>query len=228
MNLLRYHKIAGNLVMIGVLLFIVLTFLAMILYPGGAQFYPSTQSYSFIHNYFSDLGGLNAHNGESNLISASLFLSSLFIIGICVIPLFIIFPFIFNHGIVEKYFSIIATTIGLVASIAYIGIGITPYDVFSYQHNIFVSIAFTCAFIFLIVYTVFVFFNHHISNFFGYINFLYIIAITLNSIVLLLYFDYETPQEYMILVIAQKIVVYSELICLFVQGYGLSTLKFVK
>jgi hypothetical membrane protein len=62
-----------DLVVAGCLGFIVLTALAMLVYPGGTASDATTRGYSFFTNFFSDLGRTQARNGEPNTMAASLF-----------------------------------------------------------------------------------------------------------------------------------------------------------
>ncbi|MBD3197769.1 MAG: hypothetical protein GF317_22145 [Candidatus Lokiarchaeota archaeon] len=60
----------GYLVIINCIQFIVLTIIAMFTYAGGTFYNPGTRGESFFNNFFSELGGLKNHEGDSNIISA--------------------------------------------------------------------------------------------------------------------------------------------------------------
>lgn len=57
-------KFLANL---GLCLFIVLYVLAALAYPGGSDFHPRNQGFSIIENYWCELLGRNAKNGERNV-----------------------------------------------------------------------------------------------------------------------------------------------------------------
>ena len=58
-------------------LFVVLTLVAMLVYPGGSHDDPAHAGYSFAHNFFSDLGLRQAHNGQPNPLAGTLFFIAL-------------------------------------------------------------------------------------------------------------------------------------------------------
>ena len=91
MTFKNWRQIAFILAMINCVQFLILTNIAMIFYPGGTFSDPNTNGYSFFGNLFSDLGRYIAHSGESNLISCLMYNSSLFIMGVLLIPYFITF-----------------------------------------------------------------------------------------------------------------------------------------
>ena len=60
--------------------FLVFISISMYFYPGGNIHDDSQIGYSLTHNFLSDLGAYNAHNGEQNFLSSVFFAFSL---GIC-------------------------------------------------------------------------------------------------------------------------------------------------
>jgi hypothetical membrane protein len=73
------------LVLIGAGVYIILTSAAMFMYAGGTYTNPDAAGYSFLNNFFSDLGRTESHSGEPNTISWILFTSSIMTIGIAMI-----------------------------------------------------------------------------------------------------------------------------------------------
>ena len=67
---------------IGILLFVILNFISMLVYPGGTIIEPDTKGYSFFYNFLSNLGEWTAKNGEDNTVSAYLFNSSMLILAL--------------------------------------------------------------------------------------------------------------------------------------------------
>ena len=53
--------------------FVVAIIIASYFYPGGNIHDPAQLGYSFTHNFLSDLGGLESHSGEDNIISSVFF-----------------------------------------------------------------------------------------------------------------------------------------------------------
>ena len=64
------------------ILFIILQFLGMLVYPGGTIHDIETSGYSFTSNFFSDMGAYAARNGEPNYLSMILFSLSLTLVGV--------------------------------------------------------------------------------------------------------------------------------------------------
>ena len=67
---------------IGILLFVILNFISMLVYPGGTIIEPDRKGYSFFYNFLSNLGEWTAKNGEDNTVSAYLFNSSMLILAL--------------------------------------------------------------------------------------------------------------------------------------------------
>ena len=53
--------------------FVIAFIIASYFYPGGNIHDPAQLGYSFTHNFLSDLGGLESHSGEDNIISSVFF-----------------------------------------------------------------------------------------------------------------------------------------------------------
>ncbi len=89
---MQLKKIIVYLGIFGALQFLVLTTYGMWIYPGGTIHERSLESYSFLTNYFSDLGRTKTFRGELNTTCHLLFKSTLTISGICIILFFSILP----------------------------------------------------------------------------------------------------------------------------------------
>ena len=88
-----------------ILLFIIFNAMAMYFYPGGNINNPEQIGYSFIYNFFSDLGMTSSHQNppQSNLISCLLFNGSLIVIGVCFSMLFYKVKNVFSNQINHPY-----------------------------------------------------------------------------------------------------------------------------
>ena len=85
--------------------------------------------YSFTHNFLSDLGGLESHSGEDNIISSIFFNLSMllfFFIGIS----FLFVPILFKENKPTFILAIIGSSFFFIGSMFFAGVGFTPYDVF--------------------------------------------------------------------------------------------------
>lgn len=110
------------------LLFVVLTFIAMFLYPGGTLDNPNTTGYSFFHNFFSDLGCLHARNGLPNTPSAVLFTTALTLAGSGLILFFLAFMQFFRSSRLVKLLSDLGSGFGIIAGLCFIGVAWAPAD----------------------------------------------------------------------------------------------------
>ena len=73
---------------VGCIQFVLLTFIAMLFYPGGTHDNPAAKGYSFFNNFFSDLGLTVTPSGETTTISFTLFTLSLTLAGLAIILFF--------------------------------------------------------------------------------------------------------------------------------------------
>jgi len=116
--------------------FVIAVIIASYFYPGG-NIHDSTQlGYSFTHNFLSDLGGLESHSGEGNIISSIFFNLSMllfFLIGIS----FLFVPILFKENKPNFILAIIGSSFFFIGSMFFAGVGFTPYDVFFDLHVFF-------------------------------------------------------------------------------------------
>ena len=111
----------------GMIAFVCLNLMAMYFYPGGNMNNPNQIGYYFSYNFFSDLGATMSHSGESNLVSCFLFNSSLCIVGITFGMLFYTIKNFFSD---YPIFSLIATILGIIGCISFIGVAFTPSNLY--------------------------------------------------------------------------------------------------
>ena len=116
--------------------FVIAVIAASYFYPGG-NIHDSTQvGYSFTHNFLSDLGGLESHSGENNIISSIFFNLSMllfFFIGIS----FLFVPILFKENKPTFILAIVGSLFFFIGSMFFAGVGFTPYDVFFDLHVFF-------------------------------------------------------------------------------------------
>lgn len=130
------------IVMLACDLFIGLTLLAMVFYPGGTWNNPQLDNYRFFQNFFSDLGMWTTPGGRPNSVSAVLFFIALTSAGLGLILFFLTFPRFFAHKRLTKWASWLGMVIGTWSGISFIGIAFTPADIFLNAHVNFVYSAF--------------------------------------------------------------------------------------
>ena len=116
--------------------FIIAIIIASYFYPGGNIHDTAQSGYSFTHNFLSDLGGLESHSGENNIISSIFFNLSMllfFFIGIS----FLFVPILFKENKPTFILAIVGSLFFFIGSMFFAGVGFTPYDVFFDLHVFF-------------------------------------------------------------------------------------------
>ncbi len=190
----------------------------MIFYAGGSSINPSSPGFSFWENVLSDLGMLTALSGHSNLISAALFGSSLFMTGILLIPFFIVFPSLFSWARGAKKYATAGGTLGILMASAFIGGSLTPADIYYEIHVAFGGLSFLTALPVTITLATAVFSDLPYPKRYAwtYIALGVIIAIVLIALVL----SSGTGTTTTVLAVGQKIMVFSILACFMYQTFG--------
>jgi hypothetical protein len=122
--------------------FLILTFVAMIVYRGGSYHIHEAVGYNFFRNFFSDLGRVHTFVNTSNLRSQVLFCFAILLLSgglsFFIRPFLLrlreskSFPIAYYTALISAYFF----------SIFLLGVAATPYDLFFPQHLLAVRIAF--------------------------------------------------------------------------------------
>ncbi|WP_457557274.1 hypothetical protein [Candidatus Harpocratesius sp.] len=214
-------KWVARLTIGGPIIFLILSTFAMLVYAGGNGVNPQAKGYNFLLNFFSDLGMWISYHNTPNYFSSIIFSLSVIIVGISLIPFFIYIPVKMSSTQRSKIFFWIGSFFGIIASLAYIGIGFTPWDKYLQAHLIFVFIAFPSSFPLAIMY-IFGFINDRI---FPKQMALYFVgcSIIILGYVYLLFFGPMTSTEIgrLIQVVSQKIVVYAINFTMLAEGIEL-------
>jgi hypothetical protein len=209
-----------SLVMIGCVQFVVLTFLAMLLYRGGTQADPTKKGYDFFRNFFSTLGLTETYAGEPKFASFLLFTIALSLAGLALTLFFIAFPRRFWASKVGIVLTILGSSAGVISGLSFIGIALTPANLFPGPHTLFVQSAFVFYLFAVIPYILVIFLDRDYSNRYAWVFIGF--AVTLGIYVWLLFEgpSTETPNGLIIQATGQKIIAYSSIITMFIQGYG--------
>jgi hypothetical membrane protein len=101
-------------------------------YSGGTMLNRKTTGYSFYDNFFSDLGRLVSWSGAGNGTAMLLFSGSLVLLALSLVPFFWFLPL---HAPDRAGLLRVAAAVGLVSTMAMIGVGLTPYDRMNGPHN---------------------------------------------------------------------------------------------
>jgi hypothetical protein len=164
-------RLACLVTVFGVVQFLLLTFLAAFFYPGG---------YDYFGDYFSDLGAVEARNGEPNSISRTLFSMALTIIALSLIPFWLIIHRLFRESTVEKVLSILGSALGLLSSPFTIGVTLFPIDTQLDLHFIVALILVLLFALASILYSIAIILNQNYPNYLGLMAFV-LLAISVAS-----------------------------------------------
>ena len=200
--------------MVGCIQFVLLTFIAMLFYPGGTHDNPAATGYSFFNNFFSDLGLTVSPSGETSTVSFFLFRLSLSLAGLAIILFFLTSPALFKNT-PGRIPSLLGSIVGVFSGFSYIGIAFTPADLHLEWHGNFVLLAFSSFLLVVILYTIAIFLNKDYPNRYAYVYLVF--AVLLAAYLWLLF---EGPNDIRVQATGQKVIVYAEIIYMFIQVYG--------
>jgi hypothetical protein len=122
--------------------FLLLTAIAMLVYPGGAVYQPDASRYLFFLNFFSDLGATITPSGRPNLASHLLFAIALGCVGLALILASSNWKVIVARRQRARPAGWASQAFEIVAGLGFIGIAATPWNLVLDAHNGFVRAAF--------------------------------------------------------------------------------------
>jgi hypothetical protein len=194
--------------------------LAMLLYPGGTLIDHDAEGYSFLGNFFSDLGMAHTYAGEAKVLSLILFASALALIGVAFLSFFAMMPSFFTRTRLERVASRLGATAGVLAGISCIGIAATPWDlrldvhmVFSYSLSVSLLLAVVC-------YLVAMLKKKDYPKAYAAVLVVYLIILAAFLGLMAVGPDSDTRQGLVMLAVGQKIAIYSGMMCWSVQFLG--------
>ena len=126
----------------GSISFVILTIIAMFLFPGGTALDPHSQGYSFFMNAFSDLGQTHVAGGVSNLPSMLLFVLAMTTGAMTLSTFFVAVMCCVNGCTSSKHLSRAGALAGITSGLCFAGVGFTPWNLYLSVHMIFVVWAF--------------------------------------------------------------------------------------
>ncbi len=132
--------------------FLILTGMAMLLYPGGTMTDPHVQGYAFFSNFLSDLGQTSTPAGQDNFVSHLLFMIGLIIGGLGIILLFAAYTQFFVTPVRARRPGRLAAVCGLITGLCFIGVAVVPLNQYGLLHNLFLytaSVSFIVAYLLL-------------------------------------------------------------------------------
>ena len=206
--------------MYGCVLFVLLTVVAMFFYPGGTLTDPTTSGYSFLTNYFSDLGLTWSHSRQPNTVSAVLFIAALTLAGAGLILFFLVFPGFLSRSRSGKLLSWIGSAFGVATGILFIGVALTPANLYLGTHIAIMMWAFRTFTAAVICYTIAIFRERDYPNRYALVFVAFAALLLLYVLLLMVGLPYDEPEGIMIQAVGQKIIVYAAVISIFLQVKG--------
>ena len=128
-------------------------------YPGSSHFFPESNGYDLSLNFLSDLGRTLTYTGQHNYISSVTFTFATFFIFIGLSTYFLSFQGIMIKNKVSHFFAILGSIAGLLCGAAFLGIGLTPDNLYHEWHMHFVHFGFRMFLLVMILHSVSIFYN---------------------------------------------------------------------
>ena len=207
-------------------LFVVLTSVAMFMYPGGTLIDKTTIGYSFSNNFFSELGMTQFYSGQPNYGPFLLFVVALSGAGLGMIVFFIAYAPFFTRSIIDRLLAWLGTLVGITSGMCFIGVALTPADANRSLHANYVLWAFQTFFIAVLLYLPPLFRERRhpkpSASVFG------VFAFLLAAYVLLINFGpaANTPEGLTIQATGQKIIAYACVASIILESLG--AIRFIK
>ncbi len=199
--------------------FVVLTVVAMLVYPGGAKFDLDSNSYLFLGNFFSDLGATKTYSGRGNTASHALFSVALATVGLALMMFSTAWGSIFERRNRGRMAGRASQVLAIASGLGFIGIAATPWDRVLDAHNTFVRIAFGLLLAYLLCLTALQALNHWPRGF-VVLNAVYLFVLAAYVVILFGGPTLETRDGLELQVAAQKIIVYTSIANLGLQALG--------
>jgi len=209
-----------RLVAIGCILFVLLTAVAMLFYPGGTATDPTTHGYSFFTNFFSELGLTQTRTGQPNTVSATLFITALTAAGAALAVFFVAFAQFFVHSTAGKILSGLGAFFGVIAGICFIGVAFTPANLYLRAHGQFVLWAFTAFPIAALFYTAAILQERQYPKRFALAFGAFTILLILYLVLLFTGPSFGTAQGVLVQATGQKAIVYASIISILIEAVG--------
>lgn len=206
-------------VFIGCGLFVLLTVIAMLVFPGGLYTGEYIAGYDFFRNFFSDLGRITLEGDRPNTASAVLFFLALSLAGIGLVLFFIAFRRFFMKDRTGRLFSLLGTLIGIASGLCFVGVAFAPYDIFFEAHYRMVFWAFRTFLVAVSIYAYVIFRQEEYPRRYGWIFLAF--SIFLAAYIVLLEFGPSagTAEGLIVQATGQKVIVYVSILSVMAQSW---------
>jgi hypothetical protein len=123
-------------------LFLVLTVIGMLVYPGGSYYDHHADHYVFLANFFSDLGATRTQTGANNALACALFILALGSLGVALINFWPAARCVSGGATTHKRIVVTSQVMALLAGLCFIGVAAVPHNINNALHLTFVKAAF--------------------------------------------------------------------------------------
>jgi hypothetical protein len=209
-----------RLITVGCGLFVVFTVIAMFAYAGGSVDDPSTRGYSFSHNFLSNLGMLTSESGRPNWASAILFFLALGTAGAALVVFFILFWRLFSNTHLQAAFSLVGSSLGVLAGISFMGIAFSPADIARPAHIQFVMWAFRLFPLAVMCYAPAMLMDKHYPKVYGWVFTVFCLMLIGYYLLLTNGPSFTSADSLVIQVVGQKVISYASIISIGIQSIG--------
>lgn len=211
---------AGYLIgFVGVLQYAGVTLWLMSIYPGGRIGYRGSIGYDFTLNFLSDLGRTSSFGHGMNPAAYG-YMVTLAAAGICTIVFFAALNYYFLKTI-KGPLPVLCFILGAIAGIGYIGVALNPINEGYWIHVKYVQWGFIGFWCMTLTCAYCIFQSPAFQNFYG--RMLLVFAAILGIQICIMLFgprSWSSDEALRLQVIAQKIVVYSEILVMALLAYG--------
>lgn len=208
------------LVAIACVQFVVLTAVAMLFYAGGTHTDPMASGYSFLHNFFSDLGLTQTRAGRPNTISAALFFTALTLAGIGLVLFFIAFARFFTASPLSRVLSWIGSAFGIVAGLCFVGVAFTPANLYLPAHTQFVLRAFQAFPVAVTFFVAAILCQRDYPRRYALVFAVFAVLLIAYLLLLTRGPSSRAPVGLVIQVTGQKVIVYASIVSILIQSLG--------
>lgn len=199
-----WKRIGAYLGILGGIIFVVVTFIAMLTYPGG---------YSFLENSFSALG-LTVINSIPSMLNYYLFVTACTSAAVCLIPFLFAMRTLFTETTGLKVLSWLGTLLGLGAAPNLSALAIFAGNVFPDIHGNTTRLFFILIMAGILCYSIAILLNSEYKNIYAGIGFIVVIVCLLHIIAM-----FGILSEYFGTALWQKVSVYALVLWSVFQGY---------
>lgn len=202
--------------------FVVLTTVAMLLYPGGSRADPTSRGYSFFNNFFSELGLTVTSAGTPKRASLILWVIALTVAGLGMVVFFVAAPQFFWRSRALRVLGVIGSLFGVLSGLSYIGVALTPANLIPLWHGRFTLWSFQLFLVAAVLYSLATILRPEYPR--GYALAYVAFSLLLAAYVWLMLNGpgLDTAHGVTIQATGQKIISYAAIVCMFIQSRGAS------